>query len=274
VTDNGDQLRKAFETHENLAPDPALVYARVKELARSYQRRRWGAQAAGGAVLTAGLIAGAIQLPGMLPGNNNSNASNAVVAPAAAASTAPPTQAELEKDWAAYFAAGYDYDDAVKLAKLWKSTAEIGTVKAEAGARLLAGETLPFPPSPEGVAAAKETARLDAFFAAGYSYNDAVKLAKLWKIKDPFQAKIEAGKKLLAGEKLPIKPGPADPGSDSGSGGINPKDQKRLDAYFNAGYDYNDAVKLAKLWKLADPFQAKVEAGKKLLAGQTLPIRP
>jgi len=35
VIDHGDQLREAFETHENLAPDPAAVYARVQELART-----------------------------------------------------------------------------------------------------------------------------------------------------------------------------------------------------------------------------------------------
>ena len=45
VTEHGDQLREAFETHEHLAPDPAAVYARVQELSRGYQRRRRGAQA-------------------------------------------------------------------------------------------------------------------------------------------------------------------------------------------------------------------------------------
>jgi hypothetical protein len=33
-------------------------------------------------------------------------------------------------------------------------------------------------------------------------------------------------------------------------------------------------VTLAKLWKKSDPYQAKIEGGKKLLAGETLPIRP
>jgi hypothetical protein len=49
---------------------------------------------------------------------------------------------------------------------------------------------------------------------------------------------------------------------------------KRIDAFFAAGYDYNDAVKLARLWKSKDAYQAKIEGGKRLLAGQTLPIRP
>jgi hypothetical protein len=209
VIDHGDQLRAAFETHENLAPDPAAVYARVQDLARIYKWRRRGAQAAGGAVLSAGLIAGVITVPGLLPGRPNDTVT--MVAPAAAPTSTPPSEAELQKDWDAYFGAGYGYADALKLAQIWNSTAEVGTVKAEAGRRLLAGETLPIQPGPEVYPSSDAVdphlaAELNAFFAAGYDYNDAVRLAKLWKAADAYQAKIEAGKKLLAGETLPIKP--------------------------------------------------------------------
>ena len=47
-----------------------------------------------------------------------------------------------------------------------------------------------------------------------------------------------------------------------------------MNAFFAAGYDYDDAVKLARLWKKSDPYQAKIEGGKRLLAGDTLPIKP
>jgi hypothetical protein len=214
VTDHGDQLREAFQTHEDLAPDPAAVYARVQELARTYRWRRRGAQAAGGAVLGAGLIAGAINLPGLLPAGSNGTV--AVVAPAAGPAVASPTpsmsptlspsEMKLEKEWNAYFGAGYDYDDALKLAKIWHLKGDVGAVKAEAGRRLLAGQKLPIKPQPQNVVPAKEAARVNAFFAAGYDYNDAVKLAKLWKTADPYHAKIEAGKRLLAGDTLPIRP--------------------------------------------------------------------
>ena len=212
MIDHEEQLREAFETHEHLAPDPAAVYARVQELARKYKRRRRGAQAAGGAVLGAGLIAGAIQLPGLLPGRPHDTV--ALVAPADTAATpsvsASPSEAELQKEWDAYFAAGYGYDDALKLANIWNLKEEVGAVKAEAGRRLLAGETLPIPPGPQdpgaGGVSSKEAAQVEAFFAAGYTYDDAVKLAKLWKTPDPYQAKVEGGKKLLAGETLPIRP--------------------------------------------------------------------
>jgi hypothetical protein len=263
MTDHGDQLREAFETHEKLAPDPAAVYARVQELARTYHRRRRTAQAAGGAVLGAGLIAGAMNLPTLLPGAPHDTV--AVVAPAASA-PATPSAADLQKAWDAYFGAGYDYNDALKLAKIWHSKDDVGNVKAEAGRRLLAGQTLPFQPSPSSVAKAKEDAQVNAFFAAGYDYNDAVKLAALWHLPDANHAKVAAGKKLLAGEKLPIKPTPADPGSDPSAAPVN--------AFFAAGYTYDDAVRLAALWHQSDPYQAKVAAGKKLLAGETLPIKP
>ena len=149
MTEHGDQLRNAFETHEHLAPDAAAVYGRVQELSRSYQRRRWGVQA-GGAVLGVSLIAGAaITLPGLLPGEQKQSSVGAGAAtmpnmkPSAPA--ASPSQTEEDKAYLAYFAAGYDYDDAVKLAKLWKLKTPYDA-KVAGGKRLLAGQTLPIKP--------------------------------------------------------------------------------------------------------------------------------
>jgi hypothetical protein len=328
VIDSGDQLRETFENHENLAPDPAAVYARVQELSRAYQRRRWGAQAAGGVVLTGALVAGGMVLPGLVGGKDKPVVS---VQAAAATPTATPPAAEQAKDWAAFFGAGYVYDDATQLAKLWKSKAEIGTIKAQAGAMLLAGQALPIKPNPENVAVAKEAAETDAFFNAGYTIADAQKLAgiwhtkdtyaakieggtkllageampfapkpanvtaakeaaevaeffnagygiddakklhRLWKTKDVYAAKVEGGTKLLAGEKLPVKPTPGDVVPPPAEGAA---EAKAVDKFFAAGYNYNDATKLAKIWKLSDPYQAKIAGGKKLLAGQSLPIKP
>ncbi|BFU44799.1 hypothetical protein [Krasilnikovia sp. MM14-A1004] len=265
-----EQLREAFEAHQHPTPDPGDVYARIQQLSRTYRRRRRGAQAAGGAVLGAGLLAGAINLPSFLPGRPADGVS--IVMPAAAPSaSAAPSEAELQRDFDAYFAAGYDYDDAVQLAKLWHSKGDIGTVKAEAGRRLLAGETLPIKPgtgtpatpAPEDK---QEQARLDAFFGAGYDYNDAVKLAKLWHLPDPYAAKVAGGRRVLAGQHLPIAPDPKK--------AAEARQAKQFDAFFAAGYTYDDAVQLAKLWHLASPSEAKVAAGKRLLAGETLPIKP
>jgi hypothetical protein len=217
VTDHGDQLREAFQNHERLAPDAAAVYARVQELSRTYKRRRLGGQVAGGAALGAGLIAGVINLPAVLPAGPAPE-NTAIVAgaqlpssPSAAPSVpaAKPPEAQLQKRWDAYFQAGYDYDDAVRLAKLWNSDAQIGLIKAEAGRRLLAGETLPFaatpnPPDAPDPVDAEAQKHLQAFFHAGYTYEEAKKLAALWKMSDPSDAKYAAGKKLLAGEVLPV----------------------------------------------------------------------
>jgi hypothetical protein len=282
VTLHADRLREAFQTHENETPDPALVYARVEEIARRRRWRRRGAQAAGGAVLSAGLIAGIANLPAVLP------AGPQVVPVAGLPAGAPPepslepspdpsaAEKELLERWDAFFGAGYSYNEAVALARLWQMSPEnIGAVKAEAGRRLLAGETLPVAPSPdqEEPPAAEPTEdpegqnHLEAYFRAGYDWDDAVKLAKLWKLEDPFDAKVEGGKRLLAGEKLPGVKADKKKAEEY-------REQDQTFAFFDAGYDIDDAVKLAGLWKLDSAYDAKVAGGKKILAGEALPFKP
>lgn len=274
MPDHDEQLREAFVTHETLAPDPAAVYARVLELSRVYRRRRRGAQVAGSAVLSAGLIAGVVQLPSVLAGHPG-GAGIAVGAPGSPVPSVVPSyaQPDLDRYWAAYFAAGYGYDDAVQLAALWHTGQDIGLVKAEAGRRLLAGETLPVPPHPNASipttpdpSASADAAALQAFFDAGYVWDDAVQLAALWNVPDPSDAKVVAGKKLEAGEKLPIEPKPANVAAA--------KESAAVAKFFSAGYTYDDAIELAALWKLPNAYAAKVAGGEKLLAGQPLPIKP
>jgi hypothetical protein len=280
VTDHADQLREAFETYETQTPDPAAVYSRVQELSTKYKRRRRGLQVAGGTVLAAVAVAGVVTLPNLLTGNARNTSTVSFPAGAVPSSAAPSTipsmsATDMNRYLTAYFDAGYDYDDAVQLATLWHVKADIGDVKAEAGRRLLAGETLPFPatpnspdptPDPNDPAIKAEQAQLAAFFDNGYTWTEAVKLAKIWHLADPSDAKVKAGKKLLAGETLPVKPKPADVAAA--------KQQKQVDTFFSRGYTVDDAVKLAKLWHLKDAWSAKVEGGKRLLAGQTLPIQP
>ena len=280
MTEHADQLREAFETHENQAPDPAAVYARVQELSTKYKRRRRGLQVAGGTALAAIAVAGVVTLPNLLPGNARNTSSVSFPAGAVPTSAAPSTIASMtptqfNEYLNAYFDAGYGYDDAVKLRDLWHVKADVAKVKAEAGRRLLSGETLPFkgtpnpvdpPANPDDPAIKAAQAQLDAFFGAGYSWDEAVLLAKKWHLSDPSDAKIMAGKKLLAHESLPVKPKPANVAAA--------KEQKEADAFFTKGYTVEDAVKLAKIWHLKDAWAAKVEGGKRILAGQTLPIQP
>lgn len=199
-----ERLREAFASDERSAPDAAAVYARIEELSRSHKRRRRGAQVASGAVIGAGLIAAAVNLPGLLPGPGVGESTSPAFAAAPAPS--PTSEADLARYLDAYFDAGYGFADALKLSQIWHATGDITSVKAEAGRRLLAGETLPVQPEPGQEQPAEEADRVDAFFEAGYDYDDAVELAKLWKTDTPYDAKVLGGKKLLAGETLPIRP--------------------------------------------------------------------
>jgi hypothetical protein len=215
-----DQFREAFESHEHLAPDLGAVYNGSQVLFRRYLRRRRSAQIVGGTVLGAGLLAGGSNLPAsLLPGATLPVTPVVATTPPAAPHTVPTSlsQAELGPDLDAYDRAGYGYDDAVRLAAIWHTEVNLGYVKAEAGHLLLAGRTLPIPPHPDpsdapAPASASASADHDAaaaratFFKAGYTFDDAVRLAGLWKLSDPADAKIEAGQKLLAGEPLPIRP--------------------------------------------------------------------
>ncbi|GAA0461460.1 hypothetical protein Ade02nite_15990 [Paractinoplanes deccanensis] len=272
-----DQLREAFAAHEHNTPDPSAVYARVVELSGRYKRRRRGAQIAAGGVLGAGLIAGAVNLPAFLPGGSGGGSAAgipAAAAPAVSPSSAP-SDAELQARWQAYADAGYGLGDAEKLAKLWHlSAANPGAVKAEAGRRLLLGETLPVKPHPdvvpEDTTTPEQQKQFQAFFDAGYVWEDAEKLAGLWNLSDPPAAKLEAGKRLLAGDTLPVQPKPA----NVTAAREQKQEIKRLDTFFARGYDGADAAELAELWHLKTPYEAKIEGGRRLLAGETLPIQP
>ncbi|NAZ88484.1 hypothetical protein GTR00_20670, partial [Kineococcus sp. T90] len=113
-------------------------------------------------------------------------------------------------------------------------------------------------------AAAQEAAALDAYFAAGYVWEDAVELGGLWNV-DPVQAKVSAGGELLAGRELPVDPG----GQPHGAPAPSPE----LAAYFGAGYGWDEAVELARLWNV-EPVEAKTTAGAHLLSGRDLPLEP
>jgi hypothetical protein len=136
--------------------------------------------------------------------------------------------------------------------------------------RVQAVAAAPAASTPTPTATSDDQYSIYSYFAAGYNYDDAVKLAKIWGVstsEDSIgQIKSEAAKKLDAGETLPVKPS-GDP--------IPPAEQKKdraLGAFFDAGYDFDDATQLAKLWNLKDAYDAKVAGGQELLDGHTLPL--
>lgn len=223
-------------TNDNL-PTHELGDTLVSAEYSKSRRKRLIAQVAGGALLGAVVITGAFQLPGLFAQDNSVSAGSgglAIVPAAAPASSAPPT--------------------------VWASSAPPAAAGKGAAARPNAGSGI----SP------KEEKALDKYFASGYDLNEGKKLAELWKMEDKelLQVKAIAGQKLLDGEKLPVKPGaPAVPSQDD-------PETKQVAKFFAEGYDYDDAATLAKLWKKPTPYDAKVEGGKRLLAGETLPIKP
>jgi hypothetical protein len=119
------------------------------------------------------------------------------------------------------------------------------------------------PPSPEP---SYSEVDLQKYWDSGFGLEQAETLAQLWRIADLTAVKAEAGRRLRAGQKLPVKP----------YANTTPvtAEEKQVRAFFSAGYTSEDAATLARLWKKATPYDAKVEGGKRLLAGRTLPIRP
>jgi hypothetical protein len=310
MNENIDQLRETFAAHEYLTPNPTEVLKKAGLRARSYQRRRLAARATGVSVLGAGIVAGGVRLPDLLRSQHGSTGgvtvgqtaaglsaptagvANAPIAiptavpsstPSAIASATPiaspsapasPAAYNEQQELNAYFGDGYDYNNAMALATLWHET-DIEKVKADAGLKLLQGATLPV--TPNGTPETPQEKAQDAFFAAGYGYDDAVTLAGLWHETDLTQVKAEAGQKLLDGESLPIavpSPSPTPVASTPTAPEVSTAQEQELAAYFAAGYDYNDAIQLGTLWHQSDLLQIKTDAGQKLLAGQALPIPP
>jgi hypothetical protein len=169
-------------------------------------RRRRYAVAAGAVVSSISLASGGAAVAAGLGGPADAqSATTAKVQSAAAQPLSPtpkvdPTQRALD----AYFKAGYDYTDAVKLGALWHESPY--KAKIQAGNKLLAGGKLPIKHHGGGSTSTRETRELNAFFGAGYTYADAVKLAAIWHTSDPYHAKLRGGGKLLAGGTLPIRP--------------------------------------------------------------------
>ena len=141
----------------------------------------------------------------------------------------------------AYFDAGYDYDHAVELAEYWGYGDDVYSAKITKGKFILG--TIEFPPPAETHEVDLQQQALDAYFDAGYDYDDAVALAEWWGYGDDvYSAKITKGKVLLGVIDFP-------PQVDGPEVDLQ---QQALDAYFDAGYDYDHAVELAEYWGYGD----------------------
>lgn len=159
----------------------------------------------------------------------------------------------------AYTASDLTWADSVALGEYWgiESSYE---VRIKAGFWLLDG----YDPLEIFAAPTSEQLAIDTFFGVGYDYDDAVALADYWGLEFPYDAKIKAGLELKAGAELPPVAQPS-VAEDFTLEGL------QLDAFFNAGYDYADAVALADFWGEADTYEAKLKAGALIKAGLDVP---
>ncbi|WP_420369436.1 hypothetical protein [Curtobacterium sp. L1-20] len=108
------------------------------------------------------------------------------------------------------------------------------------------------------------TKNLNAYYAAGYKYEDALDLAALWNSADRNHAKSTAGADLRAGHALPFAPGTGFTRSYTTA--------QQLRAYEIAEVDdARLADRLATAWKVS-PAAAKAKAGALALANRPVPL--
>lgn len=123
----------------------------------------------------------------------------------------------------------------------------------------------PVDEAPDYGVSAEDQAAVEAFYAAGYGYDDAVLLAELQQLPDSFAAKIEAGRVLVGGTALADSP-LADPTLDDGL-----SDEYLAQVAVSWGYAPGDIDVLAQAWGV-DAAEAAVRAGRELKTVGVLPF--
>jgi hypothetical protein len=110
----------------------------------------------------------------------------------------------VDEELKAYFGAGYDYDDAVLLARYWNDGSPY-QAKLDTGEALIKGDgkfKAEFQHGETAWTVSDDFAR-GAYYNNGYDYTEAQHLAKVWGQTDISAVKATAGRKILAGIKLP-----------------------------------------------------------------------
>jgi hypothetical protein len=189
----------------------------------------------------------------------------------AAGAAAVPGRDPAEAAVQAFVDAGYTSDDADVLSESW-GTPSPYRAKVKAGSFLvdgvkLAATPLADPAADDGLGPYQLTAY---FFRAGYTYEHGQVLARHWGV-DTAEAKARAGSELRTVGVLPfVDPVPVVTEATTA------QDEDRFDAFFEAGYDYDDSVLLARHWGFGSEgfAEAKLKAGGLLLDDQPLPEVP
>jgi len=230
-----DELRDVFRSQALQAPDPLAVRARI-DRAVDRRRRRHQVVAVASATFAVGGIGLGVQAlkptghrvvetgvaPTAEPMRSSSQRTSPLALGSAPASASPspvtsatpvpsrlPVAGTPNDALDAFFAANYQYDDAVTLSQLWQT--DPYTAKAIGGQILRDGGNLPVNPGQSAPArpttqtalASKDTQR---FFAAGYTQTQAAQLVTLWQEPDVNLVIVVAGQQLSDGVTLPIAP--------------------------------------------------------------------
>ncbi|KSW21454.1 hypothetical protein [Cellulomonas sp. B6] len=172
----------------------------------------------GGRVVAAGLVTGTLAVAGAgaaAAADPYSPVARAVETAAQAVGiqwSAMPegyTREQHDAVWAAY-----EVEDVERLSALWQ-TDPIET-KARAGQMLLDGEVPPVAPRTGATAPtpdpSAEEAALEAYWASGYTTQDAEALSDLWHV-ELTEAKARAGQLLVEGQPVPVAPSGASEGA-------------------------------------------------------------
>jgi hypothetical protein len=232
-----DELREVFQYQAAQAPDPIAVHARVNRAVDRRRRRNQVVAVASATLAVGGLGLGVQALKpsgqhvvetgvaptaqplattSVLGSNAPSPTADAVPSPPPVPSrqtiggTPPTSSGGTPMDAInAFFAANYQYDDAVTLSQLWQT--DPFTAKAIGGQILRDGGQLPVTPGQRATSTASPQSALvsddnERFSAAGYTQAQAAELANLWQEPDINLVIVVAGQQLADGHTLPVAP--------------------------------------------------------------------
>lgn len=212
------RITEALRARAAAHPDPAVVAARIEARlddapagSVSTLRRR------GGRVVLAGVVGSTLAVAGAgaaAASNPYSEVARAVenVAQAVGIDWSAMPPGYTREQYEAFWGAGYTPEDVDALSALW--ALDVTETKAKAGQMLLDGEALPLgdvtrtPVDLDHGEPVAPTDPAEAFWDAGYTYEDAVALSELWSL-EVYETKTRAGRLILDGAEPPIEPGSA-----------------------------------------------------------------
>lgn len=154
----------------------------------------------------------------------------------------------------------YTYCDAKLLGAYWgKSTYD---AKIRAGEKILRGGRWVVNHS---LRQARNQSNVNcSYYEEGYSYDDAVLLAKYWGKNTPWDAKLKINNLLKQGYNSSIKTA-LKQAKENNVGNV---EDQQFNAYANSIFGYYDAEILANYWGKSSPWEAKLKIGNLIMKRQ------